>query len=147
MPKYEFINASDAVLSFPSEKGEAMVQPNTRRVLEIDEEFSDRRIENYASSGVFVKKSGAAAENGKPMSEFDPDIADARNRLMVAAGQERDDIVAELRGEKKATRKSTGGEDPAGASPAPSAAPTPTAAAAAGATTGGAGATTTAGRG
>lgn len=131
MPKYEIINAGEGVFSRPAAKGDGMVQPNTRRVLDLDEELSDSYIEGSASAGVFIKKSTAAAQNGEPLPGLDEQIALSRNRLMVASGQERDDIVAELRGEKKAKATATSPAASASTTAAPSAAPAPAAASAA----------------
>lgn len=140
MPRYQIINASDGVFNRPTGKGgDGMVQPNTERVLELDEELSDSFIEREAAGGVFIKKTNAAAQNGQPLPGLNENIALARPRLMVAAGQERDDIIAELRGEKKSKASTSSAKDASSdtaTSAAPSAAPTPsapTAAASAGA--------------
>lgn len=131
MPRYQIINAGDGVFSRTTGKGgDGMVQPNTQRVLELDEELSDSFIESSASSGVFIKKTNAAAQNGEPLPGLDEKIATSRGRLMVAAGQERDDIIAELRGETKSKTAATKtAEAPAAATTAaPSATPAPAAA-------------------
>lgn len=134
MPRYQIINAGDGVFSRTTGKGgDGMVQPNTQRVLELDEELSDSFIESSASSGVFIKKTNAAAQNGEPLPGLDEKIATSRGRLMVAAGQERDDIIAELRGEGKAKAASTSktsaaAQETASGTVAPSAAPAPAAA-------------------
>lgn len=99
-PRYSIINASNDVFSRPSSKGDAMVQPSTRRVVELDEAISDRQIEVLASSGIFVKKTNEAAQNDQPLPAFDENIANARNRLMLAAGQEREDIISALWADK-----------------------------------------------
>lgn len=128
--KYEIVNASDAIFNRPAAKDDGMVQPNTRRTLDLSEEMSDALIESYASAGVFIKKSTAAAQNGEPLPGMEPEIAEARTRLMVAVGDERKAIIDSLHGGKKlpASTSSAKASAPSSAGAAPSAAPAPTAA-------------------
>lgn len=126
--KYEIVNASDAIFNRPAAKDDGMVQPNTRRILDLSEEMSDALIESYASAGVFIKKSTAAAQNGEPLPGMEPEIAEARTRLMVAVGDERKAIIDSLHGGKKLPASSAKASAPSSAGAAPSAAPAPTAA-------------------
>ena len=105
--KYLIVNASNDVFVGAVAKGDGLVQPSTRRVLELEDELSDAKIANWASSNVFIKKSGAAADNEKPLPGMDSAIALARNTLMLAAGQERQDIIDSLlKGEEAQTKTS-----------------------------------------
>lgn len=126
--KYEIVNASDGIFNRPAAKDDGMVQPNTRRILDLSEEMSDALIESYASAGVFIKKTTAAAQNGEPFPGMEPEIAEARTRLMVAVGDERKAIIDSLHGGKKLPTSSAKASAPSSAGAAPSAAPAPTAA-------------------
>lgn len=105
--KYLIVNASNDVFFAAAPKGDGLVQPATRRVLELDEELSENRINAYASSNIFIKKTNAAADNEKPLPGMDTTIAQARNTLMLAAGQERQDIIdALMKGDEPKSSKS-----------------------------------------
>lgn len=143
--KYLIVNASNDVFFAAVAKGEGMVQPSTRRVLDLQDELSERKIEAYASSNIFIKKTNAAADNENPLPGMDSAIASARNQLMLVAGQERADLIdALMKGDDTAASKSS----KSGASSA-TAAPSTTAGAqggtAGGASTTSAGNTSTAG--
>lgn len=156
-PRYKIVNASNDLFNGISSKGDAMVQPATRRVVELDEELSEGRIALFASSGIFIKKTTEAAQNNEPLPGMDPDLAMARNRLMLVAGQERQDLIDSLwdeGGSKSASKSSTksSGANAGGdaSSSATTAAPSTTAAAqgatATAAPAASAGTTSTAGR-
>lgn len=124
-PRYKIVNASNDVFSAAVLKGSGLVQPNTRRVLELESEISDARISAYASSGIFIKKTNEAAQNEEPLPGLDEGIALARNQLMVAAGAERDDIVTTLwdEGNGKAKAKAAAQTTTGATTAAPSATP------------------------
>lgn len=131
--KYLIVNASNDVFFAAVEKGDGLVQPSTRRVLELTEELSDGKLNAYASSNIFIKKSGAAADNEKPLPGMDATIAGSRNQLMLVAGQERADLIETLmKGDEAATAKASK-SGTSGATAAPST--TPAASTAAGNTT------------
>lgn len=156
-PRYKIVNASNDLFNGISSKGDAMVQPATRRVVELDEELSEGRIALFASSGIFIKKTTEAAQNNEPLPGMDPDLAMARNRLMLVAGQERQDLIDSLWDEggsksaSKSSAKSSGANAGGDASSSATTAAPSTTAAAQGATAtatpaASAGTTSTAGR-
>lgn len=106
--KYLIVNASNDVFFAAVAKGEGMVQPSTRRVLDLQDELSERKIESYASSNIFIKKTNAAAQNEDPLPGMDSTIAASRNQLMLVAGQERTDLIETLfKGDETAAAKSS----------------------------------------
>ena len=129
--KYEIVNASDAIFNRPAAKDDGMVQPNTRRVLDLNDEMSEGLIESYASSNIFIKKSTSAAQNGEPLPGMDEQIANARNRLMVAVGDERKELVdslfsgAKIKSAPSSAKAPTSAGATAGSAPAPAAATGP----------------------
>lgn len=147
-PRYLIVNASNEVFYQPTAKGDALVQPSTRRVLELDEKLSDARIESYRSSNIFIKSTTEAAQNSEPLPPMDSEIASSRNQLMVASGQEREDIIETLWKGSSASKKAAAAakSESAATTAAPSSTPAAQGATATAAPAASAGNTTTAGK-
>ena len=144
-PRYKIVNASNDVFSAVVTHGEGLVQPNTRRVLELQEELSEGHIASFASSNIFIKKTNEAAQNSLPLPGLDENIAVARNRLMLAVGQERDDLIASLWDEALPKAKSAAKTSAAATTASPGSTPAAQGATATAAPAASAGNTSTAG--
>lgn len=90
--RYEITNLSNSVQTFEGH----VVQPRTRRVLNLDEQYQEHNIERWRSRGVFMQETQKDAENGRPLPKSDPELVEAYARLTTAEGADRDKVLADL---------------------------------------------------
>ena len=90
--RYEIANLSSAVQTFEG----LMVQPRTRRVLELKGDLSDKSIERYNSRQVLIQETSRNAENDQPLPASDPKLVAAYASLSTAEGADREKLLADL---------------------------------------------------
>lgn len=101
MAKYRVINISPDVFTLAVGKGQGLVFPSTRRVIDTTEDLSERRIERLATTGVIVTKTTEAAQNDEPLPRAEQDLIEARLAFQTLFGEDRTKMIDTLAAGKK----------------------------------------------